>query len=296
VIHAASLPHDRARRLALALSSVAAVATFAGCAAAPPVVAPTPASEPAGPRPFLAPLQLTDDPWPDAIVRVVGDVSCSGALIASDLVLTAHHCVAARDATGQPLERDLRPEKLRIELGGDDLPWGEVEVRAIVSAPIGFRRGPGDVTLLVLDRPLRGMPTLAPRLFGPPRIGERLASWGFGRCALARDAVRRHARAGGLVDAVEPGAFYARASVCPGDSGGPVLSPDREIVGVVSAAVMDTSPTTRDLAEFARIDVLRDLFSVAREIADGRSPSETPPLVECGGLACAGPALVTSRQ
>jgi hypothetical protein len=140
------------------------------------------------------------------------------------------------------------------------------------------------------------MPTLAPRLFGPPRVGERLASWGFGRCAQARDAVRRHARAGGSVDAVEPGTFYARASVCPGDSGGPVLSPEREIVGVVSAAVMDTSPITRDRAEFARIDVLRELFSVAREIADGRSPAETPPLVECGGLACAGPALVTSRR
>ncbi len=295
MIHADTVRHSRARGLAVAVAAVVAVAA-AGCAAAPRVVAPTPASEPAGRRPFVAPLQLTDDPWPDAIVRVVGDVSCSGALIASDLVLTAHHCVAARDAAGQPLTRDVGPERLRVELGGDDLPWGEVEVRAIVSAPLGFRRGAGDVALLVLKRPLPGMPTLAPRLFGPPRVGERLASWGFGRCALARAAVRRHARAGGSVDAVEAGTFYARASVCPGDSGGPVLSPEREIVGVVSAAVMDTSPTTRDPAEFARIDVLRELFSIAREIADGRSPTETPPLVECGGLACAGPALVTSRR
>ncbi len=283
---------SRARGLAVAVVTLAA----GGCVAPARVSAPTPASEPAGPRPFLAPLQLTDDPWPDAIVRVVGDVSCSGTLIASDLVLSAHHCVAARHAAGQTLEHDLRPEALRVELGGDDLPWGEVEVRAIVSAPIGFRRGPGDVALLVLARPLPGMPTLTPRLFEPPRVGERLASWGFGRCALARAAVRRHARVGGSVDAVEPGAFYARASVCPGDSGGPVLSPEREIVGVVSAAVMDASPTTRDLAEFARIDVMRELFSVAREIADGRSPAETPPLVACGGLACAGPALVTFRR
>src|SRR5580700_5494969 len=33
----------------------------------------------------------------DAIVRVVGKVTCTGTLIAEDLVLTAHHCVAARD-------------------------------------------------------------------------------------------------------------------------------------------------------------------------------------------------------
>ena len=110
------------------------MALLTGCMRPSKLESPTPAAEDdALNRPFLAPLELTDDPVQDAIVRVVGEVSCSGTLIADDLVLTAHHCVAERDENGAVLTRDLQATSVHVELGGDDLPWGEVRVKAIVT-------------------------------------------------------------------------------------------------------------------------------------------------------------------
>jgi hypothetical protein len=130
------------------------------------------------------------------------------------------------------------------------------------------------------------MSTLIPRLHDPPSTGEAVAAWGFGRCAQSSTAIRRHGRRGGAIVGVGAGVFHVRASVCPGDSGGPVLDvTTREVVGVVSAAVMDPSPATRDDAYFARIDAFSELFSVARELASGRDPSELPPVESCTRLA-----------
>src|SRR6185369_13899799 len=100
----------------------------------------------------------------DAIVRITGDVSCTGTLIADDRVLTAHHCVAARDSAGRALDHDERPDQLSIELGGDYLPWGEVSVRAVLAPDCGYNMGDGDVAILVLSRHLIGIPTATPRL------------------------------------------------------------------------------------------------------------------------------------
>jgi hypothetical protein len=278
-------PIHRPGRLAARVALALPVAISACIDRAPPR-APEPASADASSRPFLAPLELVDDRADDAIVRVVGPVGCSGALVAEDLVLTAHHCVVRRDARGRPLPERVSPEELRIELGGDDLPWGEVDVAHVVAPPCGHEQGAGDVAVLVLARPLPGMTTLTPRLHDPPTKGEPVAAWGFGRCARSSTAIRRHGRRGGAIEDVGAGVFHVQASVCPGDSGGPVLDvSSREVVGVVSAAVMDPSPATRDDAHFARIDVFSELFTLARELASGRDPSELPPVEACTRLA-----------
>ncbi len=222
----------------------------------------------------------------DAVVRIVSDVTCSGTLVAEDLVLTAHHCVVARDAKGRPLHRNLPARDLGIELGGDHLPWGEVKVRAVVAPDCGYHSGEGDIAILVLSRKLIGIPTITLRE-APPQRGEHVFPVGFGRCAASHDAVRRVAREGGLVDSVRAGQFGARASVCPGDSGGPVcVSPSAadacsEIVGVVSAAVMDGDDRTTGPAVYTRVDAWKGLLWAAREIADGASPSEVPPYGGC---------------
>jgi hypothetical protein len=218
----------------------------------------------------------------DAVVRIVSDVTCTGTLIAEDLVLTAHHCVAARDENGRTLRRDQEPEAISIELGGDYLPWGEVTVRAVVSPDCGYTSGEGDIAILVLSRRLIGIATEVPRIESEPKRDDQVRPIGFGRCALSRSAVHRVPRVGGGISQVDPSHFVASASICPGDSGGPAFSRERgDVVGVISASVMDGDENTAGTSYFSRLDVWRELFSAAREIAAGASPSELPPYRSC---------------
>ncbi len=217
----------------------------------------------------------------DAIVRITGDVTCTGTLIADDRVLTAHHCVVARDAAGHALDHDKRPQELTIELGGDYLPWGEAPVRAIIAPDCGYASGDGDIAILVLSRHLIGVPIVPIRLETPPHKDEELRVFGFGRCALSRDGIHRVARTSSPLQGLEPGHLVATAAICPGDSGGPVYGEKGEIIGVVSASVMDGDETTSGLSYFTRVDVWPQIFSAAHEIANGASPGELPPYGDC---------------
>jgi hypothetical protein len=228
---------------------------------------------------LLPPFELAQPE--DAVVRITGDVTCTGTLIADDRVLTAHHCVAARDAAGRALDHDKRPQELTIELGGDYLPWGEVRVRAIVAPDCGYSSGDGVIAILVLSRHLIGIPTAIPRLEGEPRAKEDLKVFGFGRCALTSDAIHRVPRTSSALQVVESGHLVATAAICPGDSGGPVYGEKGEIIGVVSASVMDGDEATLGLSLFTRVDVWPQLFSAAHEIANGASPGELPPYGDC---------------
>jgi hypothetical protein len=265
---------------------LAAIATPA-CAPRPatPVRPAATHTEPRPPLLFSPPLALASPD--DAVVRVVGpELSCSGVLVEDDLVLTAHHCVvqaaqvAQRGAHGE-LTRNLVPAAdLRVELGGDYLPWGTVRARAVVVPPCGASGGAGDLAILVLERKLVGLSTMTPRLDAPPRMGEALDPIGFGRCALSPDGIHRRDREGGNVVGTTQETFVLKASICPGDSGGPVVTRGtHEVVGVVSQSAMDGDERTRSSTILARIDVYRAVFAAARQIADGADPSELPPLV-----------------
>lgn len=264
---------------ALALISV-------GCARLPfigraPAQAPQPASAqtPNLPPSVVLPFVLSSKD--DFVVRlVIGSVTCSGALIENDRVLTAHHCVSARGSSGEMLSKDVEPDAIRIELGGEDLPWGESTVRAIIAPTCGHAAGNGDIAILVLDRPLIGMETRAPRIDGAPALKETIAPIGFGRCALSTDALHRRNRPLARIDTISDARFRATASICPGDSGGPVMSDGGEVLGVISAAVMDADERTSGRAEFTRLDRFRALFARAEAVAKGQSLAELPP-VDC---------------
>ncbi len=218
----------------------------------------------------------------DAIVRIVAPgATCSGTLIEDDLLLTAHHCIVERGPKGEFTKKNLDPSQIRVELGGDYFAWGEVGVRHVVAPPCGEAGGAGDVAVLVLSRKLIGLATMTPRLEAPPRVGEDVSPVGFGRCALSGDAIRRKERTGGPVRALTTETLHLDASVCPGDSGGPVFARgSREIVGVVSLSAMDHDERTRGASVMARLDAYRPVFAHAKLIADGQSPNELPPL-EC---------------
>jgi hypothetical protein len=215
----------------------------------------------------------------DAVVRVAGpQTTCTGTLIAEDLVLTAHHCVVARLADGRYTQDLVSPDSIQIELGGDYLPWGNVGARDIFAPPCGESGGAGDLAVIVLERKLVGVATLPLRGVSPHK-GERVDAIGFGRCPLSAEGIRRRERLGGPITALGRSTFEVRASVCPGDSGGPVIDRDtREIVGVVSLSSMDNDETTRGRSVFARVDGLADVSAYARLVADGADPSDIPPL------------------
>ena len=280
-------PHRRIARGSVnaTLLGIAAVAISGASGCVQPTqraVIAVPAARPDGDdRQFrlLPPFELATPE--DAIVRITGDVTCTGTLIADDRVLTAHHCVVARDEAGHPLDHDKSPQELTIELGGDYLPWGEAPVRAIVAPDCGYVSGDGDIAILVLSRHLIGVPTVPIRLEQQPRNDEELRVLGFGRCALSRDGIHRVARTSSPIQGIEPGHLIATAAICPGDSGGPVYGENGEIIGVVSASVMDGDETTPGLSFFTRVDVWPQIFSAAHEIANGASPGELPPYGDC---------------
>jgi len=253
----------------------------------------TPAAEgEAVDRPFVfaPPIELTsrEGAKDDGIVRILSDVTCTGTLIAEDLVLTAHHCVAERDENRRPTGKDVDPASIVVELGGDYLSWGEVKVRAIVSPDCGHRKGHGDIAILVLKRKLIGVATLTPRLDAPARgplggrPGEFIIPVGFGRCALSGDAIKRERRTGGAIESVGATDFMLQASICPGDSGGPaIVRGTDEVVGVISSSMMDGDDQTQAPSFFTRLDIWTQLFSAAQEIANGATASELPPFRSC---------------
>jgi len=220
----------------------------------------------------------------DAIVRVVGpSMTCTGTVIEDDLILTAHHCLVERGTHGEFSKKLLEPTAIKIELGGDYFAWGEVSTRAIVAPPCGEGGGAGDVAVIVLSRKLVGLSTMTPRLEAPPKMGEEVNPVGFGRCALSPDGIKRKERTGGAIRGLTGETMHLDASVCPGDSGGPVFAKgSREIVGVVSLSAMDHDEHTRGASVMARIDAYRLVFAHARLIADGVASNELPPL-ECVG-------------
>ncbi|MEO7331778.1 MAG: trypsin-like serine protease [Minicystis sp.] len=286
----------RARRSSLSVSLLglalaAGSVLLGGCVEPTQRGAAVPAAHPA--EDLERPLQLmppfaaarTDD----AVVRITGDVSCTGTLIADDRVLTAHHCVSARDREGRALDHDKRPDQLTIELGGDYLPWGEVKVRAVIAPDCGYTSGDGDIAILVLSRHLIGIPTAMPRLEGAPVAGKEIEVLGFGRCALSPNGIMRVSRTAEPVTLVDAGHVEARASICPGDSGGPMRDRHtKEILGVVSASVMDGDDTTMGRSLFTRVDIWPEIFWAAEEVSNGTSLSELPPYGTCRGRGRAG--------
>lgn len=235
--------------------------------------------------------------------------SCTGVLVADNLVLTARHCVSLTDpqflcdetgiaVRGAQIRGDRAPSDLGVITGStlsETLAARGVELFTLPDRTICNR----DIALLRLDRPVTGVPIAQLRLKAPPAVGEavRVVGWGLSNNATNDPRVRAR-RDGVTVDTLGPltvfpltgqgigdHEFIVGESVCRGDSGGPAYAETtRAVIGVYSQGgngkapdaagsecVDDDTHVTQNV--YTRVDGFPDLFAAAFAAA-GTEPWE----------------------
>ena len=242
----------------------------------------------------------------DATVLVaMGQGSCTGTLIAPNLVLTARHCVSnldENDPCGRAIS-NMAPSTFGIAVG----------VRANARAPVA--RGKRlfvptnaslcghDVALIQLDRVVPNAKVAKVR-FTPLAVNETTTAVGYGDSGRGQLTPGRYQRAGVKVLAVGPAraTFRTRTgqnipydvpagdvatgeSTCFGDSGGPLFDAKGEVAAVTSRGI-DGSCIDRPsifasvLAEAALIkDAAKTAGYPLEEAAPPPKPA-TPPAAE----------------
>lgn len=158
-------------------------------------------------------------------------MSCSGALVAPQWLVTAGSCFADSAATtGAP------SAETTATIGGGVLSGDSGQVRRVDRI---VPRSDRDLVLARLDRPVSGITPVA-LASGQPGAGEALQASGYGRTAETWVPDRPHT-GDFTVQAVRPGMLELRgagaeASICKGDAGGPILRETADGVELVGVA------------------------------------------------------------
>jgi MYXO-CTERM domain-containing protein len=238
-------------------------------------------------------------PEDDGIVKVTNvDAngvmnSCTGSLVAPNVVLTARHCVSnlvegnftctdagelTADSKGGRFGALIDASKLTIYVGA-----AFKEPVAALGAKVFATQTPticrNDLAVIVLDREISGAPIMPVRLDRGNERGEVLRVVGYGQTEDSTAGVRR-AKEGLTIsqvgtstfrpngDAIPPRTFLTLGpALCIGDSGGPALSSAGAVTGIYSQLVgACNSPNARQyftqVAPFAA-DVIAPAFELA---------------------------------
>jgi len=198
--------------------------------------------------------------------------TCTGTLIAGDLVLTAAHCVDSAGSLGfEVTDPDdgtttLRRFGVRAALAHPGYAPSDAEAQGVT---------PDDIGLLVLDEEVPA--DLAEPLglhrgaLGEDVVGTSVQAWGYGQTRTEGSGTKRSAElwVGALFDGAyllvpdDPraeggGTVTADRGLCPGDSGGPDLLDDGggpRVLGVHALGLANCN-----LAQSTRLDLHLDAF------------------------------------
>ena len=225
-----------------------------------------------------------------------GWATCTGSLIAPNVVLTAYHCVAREMATGDArcpsitsgdsvytehsaiYEDHLAAKDIFVSLSRERGSASDMKFVAHGSEIVDNAARvlcSNDIAVVVLDRPITTVAPLKIRGTAAQK-GEKLAAIGWGKLddngAAKKERTRRegikvlalegeiyrHTRQDGakLVEAAYAGEFITGTATCHGDSGGPLLDSQHDIVGVAS----------RGSSTGGCVDVLKTFTDVSHHI------------------------------
>ncbi len=231
--------------------------------------------------------------------------SCTGVLLADNVVLTARHCVSSTQDGGIACSKDGTP----ISGGGVRRDYAATSL-AIITGPFlsnkaaargqqVFHTGAtnlcnNDIAIIVLDRHIPDAVISPIRLKSAPVKGEKLLAVGWGVSNTSGRGRKRRAdipiTAVGPVTSSTSGTvasneFAIGEGICSGDSGGPAYSMEtRAVLGIVSrggnGAPYDpnTDPAYTQCVDtteykthniYTRIDTMGDLVYRAFEVAGG---------------------------
>ena len=231
--------------------------------------------------------------------------SCSGVLVAENVLLTARHCVSKTQPGGVACSKDGKPisggavlsdyaaKQLAVVLG----PTMSRTTRASAFGQQVFTTGAktlcnNDIALVVLDRKIAGAKIAQLRLDAPPDRDETISAVGWGVSNVSR-TYGRNRRANipittvgpisTAAGSVGPGEFQIGEGICSGDSGGPAfVTTTGAVLGVVSrggnGAPYDPAKDPAwtecvDTADYkthniyTRVDAFKDLILQAFEAA-----------------------------
>jgi hypothetical protein len=243
--------------------------------------------------------------------------TCTAVLVAANLAMTARHCAAALtegQADCDPSGNLVMNGSNAGTLGADNTPsdlsfYTAASVAAgnisgtpdAVGAQIVSTQSPSicrdDLSFVVLNQPIPGVPPAAIRITGTTQAGESVSIWGYGLTETQGAPTALRLRADGKVVAIGPDTPPSEAqpapvrslavgpgsTTCSGDSGGPFFSNvTGAVIGLVSLGPT-ASPVTNTCAVSSVVDTTgprlaeyQDVILLAFATAGASPVPETP--------------------